>query len=181
MADKHSQNSDVTVVFPGTFDPPTEGHLEIIRRGGRMFTHLIVAVGRNPDKQHLFNADERVDMVRQLVADMPNVTVEAYEGLTIDFVRTHNASAILKGIRDTVDLRTELHQANTNRLIGDIETLFILTSDRHALTSSTLIKQVASMKGDISRLVPPLVAERLRQKFSQGNTVHIPQDDNDST
>lgn len=162
---EHLKN--VTAVFSGVFDPVSEGHLDIIRRGSEIFSRLIVAVGTNPDKQQLFTKDERVQFIRDLVQGLDNVEVASYEGLTTDFVKSAGGTIILKGIRDTVDLRYELQQANTNRLAGGIETLFILAADRHALTSSTLIKQIASMGGDVSSFVPPSVLSHLQEKFNE--------------
>jgi len=155
----------VIAVFPGVFDPVTDGHLDIIQRAARIFSRVIVAVGTNPEKRQLLTKRERVGLLRKLVADIPNVRVEAYEGLTVDFVRRAGGAVILKGIRDTIDLRYELQQANTNRLAGGVETVFLLTGDRHALTSSTLIKQIAAMGGDVSSLVPPVVARILRARL----------------
>ncbi len=154
-------------MFSGVFDPITEGHLDIIKRGSGIFNKLVVAVGTNPEKHELFSKDERVKLIRELTRDMSNVEVQGYEGLTIDFVRSIGGTVILKGIRDTVDLRYELQQANTNRLAGGIETLFLLAADRYALTSSTLIKQVAMMGGDVSSMVPPLINKHLLQKLAE--------------
>jgi len=160
----------VVAVFSGVFDPITEGHLDLIRRGAQIFDKLVVAVGTNPEKRELFTKSERVELIRQLVADVPNVEVQSYAGLTIDFVHQVGGTVVLKGIRDTVDLRYELQQANTNRLAGGVETLFLLTGDRYALTSSSLIKQIAAMGGDVSSLVPPVVVEKLAEKLTgQGN------------
>jgi pantetheine-phosphate adenylyltransferase len=160
-------NKSVVAVFSGVFDPITEGHLDIIKRGSGIFNKLVVAVGTNPEKHELFSKDERVKLIRELTRDMSNVEVQGYEGLTIDFVRSIGGTVILKGIRDTVDLRYELQQANTNRLAGGIETLFLLAADRYALTSSTLIKQVAMMGGDVSSMVPPLINKHLLQKLAE--------------
>ncbi len=170
MMQKKKRNSnlksDKTIaVFSGVFDPITEGHLDIIKRGASIFGKLIVAVGTNPEKSELFTKEERVEMITQLVRELPNVEVKGYEGLTTDFVKSIGGTVILKGIRDTVDLRYELQQANTNRLAGGVETLFMLATDRHALTSSTLIKQIAAMGGDVSTFVPKLVAKKLKEKF----------------
>ena len=159
--------NSVVAVFSGVFDPVTAGHLDIIRRGSVIFGKLVVAVGTNPEKTELFDKQERVQLIQELVGDLPNVEVQSYEGLTFDFVKAIGGTIILKGIRDTVDLRYELQQANTNRLAGGIETLFMLAADVHALTSSTLIKQVAAMGGDVSRLVPEQVAKRLREKLKK--------------
>jgi len=163
-------------VYPGMFDPVTYGHLDIIKRGRRLFDKLIVAVGQDPDKQELFSQHDRVAMIAELVARMPNVEVRAYEGLTLNFVRSVGAMAILRGIRDSVDLRRELQLANTNLMVGDIETIFLMTTDQHALTSSTLIKQIASLGGydpkRMARLVPPNVAEKLQEKFGRSESLH---------
>ncbi|MCG3137882.1 MAG: Phosphopantetheine adenylyltransferase [Phycisphaerae bacterium] len=158
-------------VFPGSFDPFTYGHLDIIRRGARLFDRLVIGVGKNPDKPALFSANERVEMIRQETADITNVEVLPFEGLTFEFVLRLNAKVILRGIRDSVDLRSELQAANTNLMVGDVETVFLLTTDQHALTSSTLIKQVVELGGadrpSLSRIVPPAVLDRLLHKLNK--------------
>ena len=154
-------------IFPGTFDPPTNGHLDVIDRGRRLFDELVVAVGENPEKAPLFTAQERLQMLRDLVAGWPSVRVEAFSGLTVDYARARRAVAILRGIRSTVDLSHELQTAYTNRTVSGVETVFILTTEEHAMTSSTLIKQVASMGGDISRLVPPAIVAKLTHRLAQ--------------
>jgi pantetheine-phosphate adenylyltransferase len=167
LAVPHHNNG--LAVFPGTFDPITLGHADIIQRARRIFRHLIVAVGHNPEKKPWFTADERVRMVSEVIEGMDNVSVEAYEGLTMAYVRTKAAAIILRGIRDTVDLRDELEAANTNRLVGDVETVFLMTTEQHALTSSTLIKQIVQLGGfdpaRLSRLVPEPVAKVLATRF----------------
>ena len=159
-------------IFPGSFDPITNGHLDIIERAGLVFGSLIVAVGRNPEKPELFSSDERVEMIKGLIGVMPNVSVESYEGLTIDFALRVNARVIVRGIRDGVDLRDELSAANTNLIVGQIETVFLLAAERYALTSSTFIKQIVQMGGGdtdrLSSLVPETVLERLRRKYRGG-------------
>lgn len=159
-------------VFTGTFDPITIGHLDIIKRGRRLVNELIVAVGRNPEKQALFTGEERAEMIRELVHEWPDVRVMTYEGLTADFVRQVGADIILRGIRDNVDLHYELQQANINLAIGEIETIFLLSRDQFALTSSTYIKQIVELgmrdTERLSRLVPATVARRLREKFGNG-------------
>lgn len=166
MSDK-STSEGVVAVFSGVFDPITSGHLDLIRRAAEIFDRVIVAVGTNPEKQELLTKAERVALIEDLIADLNHVQVQDYDGLTIDFVKRVAGTVIVKGIRDTVDLRYELQQANTNRLAGGIETLFMLTGDRYALTSSTLIKQIAAMGGDISSLVPAAVANKLRERLRQ--------------
>jgi pantetheine-phosphate adenylyltransferase len=154
-------------VFPGQFDPITNGHLDVIRRGVRLFDQLIVAVGINPEKRELFTVDERVEIIGALLKDAPGVRIEQYSGLTVDFVRQSGATVILRGIRDVSDLRYECQLAQANRAVGDVETVFIMTGDQFALTSSSLIRQVMSLGGDVRRLggiLPDLVIERLHRK-----------------
>lgn len=151
-------------MFPGAFDPVTNGHLDVIKRGRKLFDELVVAVGNNPEKQDLFTPAERMGILEALVADLPDVRVASYTGLTVDFARKIGAAAILRGIRNTSDLQFEFQIALTNRQVAGIETVFIMTSVEYAFTSSSLIKQVAAMGGDVSALVPPGVAERIRQK-----------------
>jgi len=164
-------------VFPGQFDPITNGHLDVIRRGKTLFDELIVAIGNNPDKADFFSVDERVEMVGQLVKDLPGVRVEKYDGLTVDFVRRVNAIALLRGIRDASDLRYEFQLAMANRAVGEVETVFIMTGDRYALTSSSLIRQVVGFGGDVrtlSSLLPEVVIVKLREKQLRGGLVLPP-------
>jgi pantetheine-phosphate adenylyltransferase len=158
-------------VFPGQFDPITNGHIDVIRRGVRLFDQLIVAVGINPEKSELFPLSERVAMIRTLLKTVPGVSVEKYTGLTVDFVKKCNATAILRGIRDVSDLRYEFQLALANRAVGGVETVFIMTGDHYALTSSSLIRQVVSLGGDIQQLrgvLPELVIDRLRAYQRKG-------------
>jgi pantetheine-phosphate adenylyltransferase len=162
-------SEQIIAVFPGAFDPISHGHVDIIRRGSRLFERLIVAVGHNPEKTELFTAAARVEMLREVCAEFPNVEVDTYDGLTALYVRRVGARVILRGIRDTVDLRGELRSANTNLMVGDVETVLLMTSDQHALTSSTLIRQIVEIGGydpvRLARLVPENVVRRLEAKF----------------
>jgi pantetheine-phosphate adenylyltransferase len=154
-------------VFPGQFDPITNGHLDVIRRGVRLFDELIVGVGINPEKRELFTVDERVRMIRNLISDTPAVRVEKYTGLTVDFVRRAKATALLRGIRDVSDLRYEFQLALANRTVGGVETVFIMAGEQYALTSSSLIRQVVALGGDVGQLsaiLPDIVIDRLREK-----------------
>jgi pantetheine-phosphate adenylyltransferase len=155
-------------VFTGSFDPPTRGHIDLIERCRRLFDRTIVAVGRNPEKMPMFTPEERVDILRELLGTDEDVEVEAYDGLTMDYVKLRGADVIVKGIRDGEDLRNELRQANVNMLAGDVETVFLFTTDQTALISSTLIRQICQMggmrSGHLERLVPPIVLKRLRRK-----------------
>ena len=158
-------------VFPGQFDPITNGHLDVIRRGAKLFDEMIVAVGVNPDKREMFTLDERVTMIRELLKQIPNAKAEKYEGLTAVFVKKAKATAILRGIRDVSDLRYEFQLALANRAVGGVETIFIMTGDQYALTSSSLIRQVVSLGGDIETLaavLPKIVVEQLRRKREAG-------------
>ena len=154
-------------VFPGQFDPITNGHIDVIRRGVTLFHELIVAVGINPEKRELFTLDERVKIIRSLMKDVPGARVEKYTGLTVDFARKVKATAILRGIRDVSDLRYEFQLALANRAVGGVETVFIMAGDQHALTSSSLIRQVVALGGDVRQLatlLPELVIDMLREK-----------------
>lgn len=158
-------------VFPGQFDPITSGHIDIIRRGVALFDELIVGVGINPDKRELFPIDERVAMIREALTDVNSVRVAKYEALTVDFAQAMNATAILRGIRDASDLRYEFQLAQANRAVGGVETVFIMTGDQHALTSSSLIRQIVALGADLDKLqglVPPNVLERLRAMKRRG-------------
>ena len=162
----HSRPAKIGV-FPGQFDPITNGHLDVIRRGVTLFDELIVAVGINPEKREMFTLDERVRMIKSLLKDVPGARVEKYTGLTVDFARKVKAIAILRGIRDVSDLRYEFQLALANRAVGGVETVFIMAGDQHALTSSSLIRQVVALGGDVRQLktlLPGVVVEMLREK-----------------
>ena len=158
-------------VFPGSFDPITCGHLDIIERAAALFDEVVVAVGHNPEKADTFGVDERVQMISELIGRFGNVRVEAYQGLTVDFVRSVGGTVILRGIRDSVDLRDELQAANLNRMVGDVETVFFMAADEYGLTSSTYIKQIVAMGGRqserLSAQVPETVLKRLQEKFAR--------------
>lgn len=158
------------------FDPVTHGHLDIIRRASRLYPHLIVAIGDNPVKKAVFSQEERREMIVKHTADLSNVEVATFAGLTVEFAREKNAGVILRGIRDTVDLHAELEIAMTNRIIGDIETVFLMTSGQHVLTSSTLIKQIVEIghydPGHLARLVPLDVAQRLEERLRKRGVRH---------
>lgn len=148
-------------IFPGTFDPITNGHVDVIQRGAKLFDELVVAVGDNPEKASLLSQAERAEIIREVVAGMGNVRVETFRGLTVDFARKVRASAILRGIRDTTDLHFEFQVALTNRVVAGVETVFVMTGSEYAFTSSSLIRQIAQMGGDVSGLVPPEVLKHV--------------------
>ncbi|MCX5634866.1 MAG: pantetheine-phosphate adenylyltransferase [Planctomycetota bacterium] len=157
----------VRAVFPGSFDPITNGHLDVVSRGVKLFDELIIAVGRSPIKEPLFTPQERVDIIAELIKDMPRVSVESFEGLTVKYVKQRKADVILRGLRSLTDVQYEFQLAMTNRSVAGVETVFIMTSEQYGFTSSTLIREVASLGGDISRLVPKIVYARIQQKLKK--------------
>ncbi|HDS85483.1 MAG TPA: pantetheine-phosphate adenylyltransferase [Phycisphaerales bacterium] len=159
----------ITAIFPGSFDPITNGHLDVIRRGNKLFSHLIVAVGQNPDKEELFTKDERVAMIRELVADMPRVSVESYDCLTVEFAARKHANVMLRGLRNLTDVEYEFQLAMTNRTVAGIETVFVMTSEEYGYVNSTMVRQLALLGGDVSKLIPPAVFARLKEKVRQNN------------
>lgn len=159
------QKKFIRAVFPGSFDPITNGHLDVIQRGQILFDDLIIAVGKSPVKNALFSPKERVEMIKEILAGTPRVSVEAFDGLMVDFARRKKADVILRGIRSLTDFQYEFRLAMTNRAVAGIETVFIMTSAEYGFTSSTLIREVASLGGDVSNLIPKVVNERLRERF----------------
>jgi pantetheine-phosphate adenylyltransferase len=155
----------VRAVFPGSFDPITNGHLDVVQRSVKLFDELIIAVGRSPVKNALFTPEERVEMIAELVADMPGVSVESFDGLTVEYAAKKKADVILRGLRSLTDMRYEFELAMTNRSVTGIETVFMITNEQYGFTSSTLIREVASLGGDISNLVPKNVYDRLQKRF----------------
>ncbi|MHC4115977.1 MAG: pantetheine-phosphate adenylyltransferase [Planctomycetota bacterium] len=163
MAKKH-----VRAIFPGSFDPLTNGHLDVIERGIKLFDELVVAVGRSPVKNQLFTPEERVEMIAELLEEkhMPGVSVESFEGLTVEYAARKKADVILRGLRSLTDVQYEFQLAMTNRAVAGIETVFIMTSEQFGFTSSTLIREVASLGGDLSNLIPKNIYEHLKRKSS---------------
>ncbi len=161
----------IVAVYPGSFDPPTHGHLNVIERASRLFNELVIGVGQNPDKRQLFSAEQRCDMLAPHINKLPNVRVESYAGLTIDFVRHCAGRVLVRGIRDAADLNSEMQQATVNEMIGGIETIFLMTSDKYALISSSLVKQVYQLGGGdidrLQRLVPENVAAALAARLGE--------------
>ena len=156
-------------VYPGTFDPCTNGHFDILTRAARQFDQVVVGVLRNSSKTPLFSSEERVNILREVSKNIPNVAVKSFEGLSVDFVRECGAQVIIRGLRAITDFEYELQMAQTNRILApDVDTMFLITSLEYAYLSSTTVKEVASFGGDISRFVPPYVAERIREKLSMG-------------
>ena len=155
----------IRAIFPGSFDPITNGHLDVIQRGVKLFDELIVAVGRSPIKNQLFTPEERVEMISELVADKHRVLVESFDGLMVEYAHKKKADVILRGMRSLTDVQYEFKLAMTNRAVAGIETVFVMTSAEYGFTSSTLIREVASLGGDVSGLVPKNVCDRLRKRL----------------
>ncbi|MCG0274658.1 MAG: pantetheine-phosphate adenylyltransferase [Thermosediminibacteraceae bacterium] len=153
-------------IYPGSFDPITNGHLDIIERSSRLFDRLIVAVLKNPNKKSLFTVEERIEMIKGAVSHIKNVEVDHFSGLLVDFARKKNAKIIVKGLRAVSDFEYELQMALMNKkLYGELETIFIMTNTKYSFLSSSIVKEVASLGGCVKDLVPPVVEEKLREKF----------------
>ena len=154
-------------VYPGTFDPVTNGHIDLIDRGRKLFTELIVLVAENPRKEPLFTAEERVELIRAETAGMDNVTVDSATGLTVDYVKRRGFDAILRGIRTTTDFVSEHQMALTNRsLAPEVEAVFVMPAEEWSYLSSSLIREVVLNGGDVSRFVPASVLEALTRKLA---------------
>ena len=162
------EHKSVTAIFPGSFDPITKGHLDVICRGYKLFDNLIIAVGQNPGKEEFFTPDERVEMIRELTRDMPRVTVESYSCLTVKFAEQMKADVMLRGMRNLSDVSYEFQLAMTNRTVAGIETVFVMTSEEFGYVNSTMVRQLALLGGDVSKLIPESVYERLRKKIKKG-------------
>lgn len=155
-------------IYPGSFDPITNGHLDLIERGARLFDKLIVSVLRNENKQPLFSVEEREAMLREVVAGYPNVEVDSFGGLLVDFAARRHATVVLRGIRAISDYEYELQMALMNRrLRPDVETVFLMASEAHSFLSSRLVKEVFRLGGNISGLVPAPVEAQLRQRIAK--------------
>ncbi|MDQ6705459.1 MAG: pantetheine-phosphate adenylyltransferase [Acidobacteriota bacterium] len=158
--------AQVVAIYPGSFDPITSGHLDLIERGARLFDTLIVSILRNETKEPLFTVEERMDMLSEVVGDYPNVHVDCFDGLLVEYAASKSATVLLRGIRAVSDYEYELQMALMNRrLRPDIETVFLLAGEAHSFISSRLVKEVISLGGNISGLVPPCVETRLRDRL----------------
>ena len=158
---------DVKALFPGTFDPPTNGHVDLIQRGSKLFGHLVVAVLNNPGKNPLFTVEERVEMLQESTSSLTNVSIAKFDGLMVDFARQQGASAVLRGISAISDYEYEFQMALMNRrLAPEIETVFLQPAGRYSFVSSRMLKEVFRFGGDVSGLVPPNVLRRMRGRIN---------------
>ena len=158
----------LTALCPGTFDPVTNGHLDIIQRAARCFDDVVVAVLENPAKQPLFGVEERVAMLKEAVADIDHVQVESFSGLLVDYARSRGSTVVVKGLRAVSDFDFELQMAQMNSRMAGVETFFVATSPLWSYLSSSLIKEVARFGGDVTGLVPEFVQRRLDEKLAPG-------------
>lgn len=156
----------VTAIYPGTFDPLTNGHTDLIQRAAKMFSTVIVAIANNPSKKPCFSLEERVDIANTLLADFDNVKVIGFSGLLADLAREHQAAVLIRGIRAVSDFDYEFQLANMNRRLNpDLESVFLTPAERNTFISSTLVKEVARHKGDVSEFVHPIVVKALQEKL----------------
>jgi len=153
-------------VCPGSFDPVTLGHLDIIRRGANVFDEVIVGVLNNQNKKPLFSVEERVELLKESTQDIPNVTVDSFNGLLVDYAKKVGARAVIRGLRAVSDFEYEMQSASINRkLAEEVETFFIMTNNQYSFLSSSIVKEVAKYNANVSDLVPPPVEKALRKKF----------------
>ena len=156
-----------TAIYPGSFDPLTNGHLAIIQRGLKVFDRLVVAVANNPAKSPLFSVEERKRLIREALGDDPRVEVDAFEGLLVDYCRRTGVHTVIRGLRAVSDFEYEFQLANMNRkLLPDFEAVFVMTGEDYFYVSARLVREIAKFGGDVSGLVPPNVAEGLRKKMA---------------
>ena len=157
---------EAIAIYPGTFDPITNGHLSIIHRALKIFDKLIVTLLINPKKVPLFSLDERISMIKEVLKDKPNIEVDSYDGLLVDYAVLKKSNVIVRGLRALSDFEYEFQLSLMNRKLNrDVQTIFLMTDYKWFYTSSTIIKEAASLGGDISGLVPPIICEKLKEKF----------------
>ena len=155
-------------VYPGTFDPVTNGHIDLVQRSLTIFDEVIVAVAANPKKQPLFSLEERIAMFKEVTAKYKNVVIEGFDGLLVDYVKKKNAVGIVRGLRAVSDFEYELQMALMNRrLDSSIETVYLMPSEEYSFITSTIVKEAASYGGDVSTLVPKVVVEKLKKKYGR--------------
>jgi pantetheine-phosphate adenylyltransferase len=157
----------VGAMYPGTFDPITNGHQDLVRRAARLFDRVVVAIAASPGKTPLFSLDERIALAGEVLGDLDNVKIEGYEGLTVEHARSHGLGVVIRGLRAVSDFEYEFQLANMNRhLARDVETVFLTPAEQFTFISSSLVREVASLGGDVSEFVHPSVGEALRARFA---------------
>ena len=170
-----------TAIYPGSFDPPTNGHLDLIQRGSKIFEELVVAILRNPEKSPMFSVAERLDMLKELTADLSNVRIDMFDGLMVEYAKSMDAMCVLRGIRAISDYEYELQMALMNRkLEPTLETVFMMPADKYSYVSSRLVREVAQAGGPVKGLVPEVVEQKLREKLDpayklqEANVIEVP-------
>jgi pantetheine-phosphate adenylyltransferase len=170
-----------TAIYPGSFDPPTNGHLDLIQRGSKIFDELVVAILRNSEKVPMFSVAERLQMLRELTADLSNVRIDTFDGLMVEYAKSIDASCVLRGIRAVSDYEYELQMALMNRKIEPtLETVFMMPADKYSYVSSRLVREVAQAGGPVKGLVPEVVEQKLREKLDpayklqETNVIEVP-------
>lgn len=157
-------------VYPGTFDPFTRGHEDLVRRASRLFPHVVVGIAQSRGKKPIFTLEERIEIATELLKDLPNVRIYGFDGLLMDFLRERNARVILRGLRAASDFEYEFQLAGMNRnLFPDVETLFLTPGEQYMFISATMVREIAALGGDVAKFVHPLVVERLAEKFKNPN------------
>jgi pantetheine-phosphate adenylyltransferase len=154
-------------IYPGSFDPLTNGHIDIVERGLKMFDRVVVAVANNPQKKHFFSADERVALCRQSLGERPGLEIETFDGLVVDFAKRHGINVLLRGVRAVSDFEYEFQLAGMNRKLSGVETVFMVTSEDSFYVASRLVKEVASFGGDVSTMVSPAVLAALTTRYAK--------------
>ena len=156
-------------MYPGTFDPITNGHYELVRRAARIFERVVVAVAASPHKAPVFSLAERMSLARQVLADLPNVSVDGYSGLTVEYAHAHGLNVVIRGLRAVSDFEYKFQLASMNRhLQTEVETIFMTPAEQYTFISSTLVREVAALGGDVSAFVHPLVGKALHRRFGKG-------------
>jgi pantetheine-phosphate adenylyltransferase len=159
----------ISALYPGTFDPITNGHHDLIRRAASIFGRVVVAIAANPSKAPLFSLDERVDLARRVLADISNIEVMGYSGLTVKFAQEHGLAVMVRGLRAVSDFEFEFQLATMSRQIaGQVETVFLTPTEQFSFISSSMVREIALLGGDVSRFVPPVVEEALKQRAAAG-------------
>ena len=168
-------------IYPGSFDPPTNGHLDLIQRGAKIFEELVVAILRNSEKTPMFSTSERLEMLKELTADLPNVRIATFDGLMVEYAKSIDAMCVLRGIRAISDYEYELQMALMNRKIEPtLETVFMMPADKYSYVSSRLVREVAQAGGPVKGLVPEVVEQKLLEKLdpayklAEGNLIEVP-------
>jgi pantetheine-phosphate adenylyltransferase len=157
-------------MYPGTFDPITNGHTDLVRRASKIFERVVIGIAANPGKAPLFTLDERIDLTRRVIADVKNVEVTGYSGLTVDFARQHGLTAVIRGLRAVSDFDFEFQLAAMSRHLSDeVDYVFLMPTEQFMFISSTLVREIASMNGDVKQFVHPIVADALKAVWAKRN------------